>query len=111
MATDPSGFSISTTERDGTVIVLLRGELDLATAPDLEELLNEHLDAGQAVLVDLRELQFMDSSGLRVLVAAHARSSNGGPRFAMVRAPEGSEVAKIMTISGVGERFELIEEP
>jgi anti-anti-sigma factor len=111
MAMDPSGFSISTTERDGGVIVLVRGELDLATAPDLEEVVSERMDAGQEVVVDLRELQFMDSSGLRVLVAAHARSTNGGPRFAMVRAREGTEVAKIMSISGVDERLELVDEP
>jgi anti-anti-sigma factor len=111
MAMDPSGFSISTTERDGGVIVLVRGELDLATAPDLEEVVSERMDAGQEVVIDLRELQFMDSSGLRVLVAAHARSTNGGPRFAMVRAREGSEVAKIMSISGVDERLELVDEP
>jgi anti-anti-sigma factor len=111
MAMDPSGFSISTTERDGGVIVLVRGELDLATAPDLEEVVSDRMDAGQEVVVDLRELQFMDSSGLRVLVAAHARSTNGGPRFAMVRAREGTEVAKIMSISGVDERLELVDEP
>ena len=73
MAFDPTGFSISTSDRDGRAVVVIRGELDLATAPDLEAALPERLDAGQDVVVDLRELEFMDSTGLRVLVAAHAR--------------------------------------
>ena len=87
MAFDPTGFSISTSERDGRAVVVPRGELDLATAPELDAVVNERLDAGQDVVMDLRELAFMDSTGLRVLVAAHARveSADGGPTFLVVR--------------------------
>ena len=73
MAFDPTGFSISISDRDGRAVVVIRGELDLATAPDLEAALTGRLDAGQDVVVDLRELAFMDSTGLRVLVASHVR--------------------------------------
>jgi anti-anti-sigma factor len=111
MAMDPGGFSISTSDRDGRAIVLVRGELDLATAPDLEEVVCERLDAGQEVVLDLRELDFMDSSGLRVLVTAHARAVDGGPRFAVVRPPEGGAVAKILAIAGVDQELELVDEP
>jgi anti-anti-sigma factor len=111
MAMDPGGFSISTSDRDGRAIVLVRGELDLATAPDLEEVVSERMDAGQEVVLDLRELEFMDSSGLRVLVVAHARAADGGPRFAVVRPPEGSAVAKILSIAGVDQELELLDEP
>jgi anti-anti-sigma factor len=110
MAMDPSGFSISTSDLDGRAVVVVRGELDLATAPDLEAVVGERLDAGQAVVVDLRELEFMDSSGLRVLVAAHARATDGGPSFRLVRPRHDGEVAKIMTLSGVDQEFELIDE-
>lgn len=111
MAIDPSGFSISTSEGDRRVVVTIRGELDLATAPELETALLERLDAGQEVVLDLRELQFMDSSGLRVLVTAHARAADGGPRFAIVRPLAGTEVAKILDIAGIEQQLNVVEEP
>jgi anti-anti-sigma factor len=111
MAIDPSGFSISTSDSDGRAVVTIRGELDLATAPELETALLERLDAGDDVVLDLRELQFMDSSGLRVLVTAHARGADGGPRFAIVRPPAGSEVAKILEIAGIEPQLNVVDEP
>jgi anti-anti-sigma factor len=111
MAIDPSGFSISTSEHDGRAVVVVRGELDLATAPDLEAVVSERLDAGQEVVVDLRDLEFMDSSGLRVLVVAHTRATDSGGRFVIVRPPVGGEVAKIMSIAGIDLELELIDEP
>jgi anti-anti-sigma factor len=111
MAIDPSGFSISTSDSDGRAVVTVRGELDLATAPELETVVLGRLDAGQEVVLDLRDLQFMDSSGLRVLVTAHARAVDGGPQFAIVRAAAGSEVAKILDIAGVEQQLNVLDEP
>jgi anti-anti-sigma factor len=111
MAIDPGGFSISTSDLDGRAVVVVRGELDLATAPDLEQIVTQRLDAGQEVVLDLRELEFMDSSGLRVLVGAHTRATDHGPSFLIVRPRAGSEVAKIMTIAGIDQELRLIDEP
>ena len=111
MAIDPGGFSISTSDVDGRAVIIVRGELDLATAPDLEEIVTERLDAGQEVVLDLRELEFMDSSGLRVLVGAHTRATDGGPPFVIVRPRADGEVAKIMTIAGIDQELRLIDEP
>ena len=110
MAIDPSGFSISTSNDNGRSVLVVRGELDLATAPDLEEAVFEHLDAGHEVVVDLRELAFMDSSGLRVLVKGHTRAVEGGPRFLIVRPREGTEVAKILTIAGLSQQLDHVDE-
>jgi len=90
MATPPEEFAISADQRDGSVQLTLRGELDLATAPELEQLVNERIDAGDEVVVDLRALEFMDSSGIRVLVAAHARAGRVGTTLVIVRPPPGS---------------------
>jgi anti-sigma B factor antagonist len=110
MAIDPSGFSISISDRNGRAVVAVRGELDLATAPELETVLLERLDGGDEVVLDLRELQFMDSSGLRVLVTAHARASDGGPQFAIVRPPADSEVARIIDIAGVEQQLNVLDD-
>jgi anti-anti-sigma factor len=109
MSFDPPGFGISTSELDGRSVVTIRGELDLATAPDLEQAINERLDAGDAVIVDLRELQFMDSTGLRVLVHAHARAGEQG-RFSIVRPPPGGPIAKILAIAGVESQLDVVDD-
>jgi len=111
MATPPEEFAIAADERDGRAHLVLRGELDLATAPQLEDLVNERLDAGQEVVVDLRALEFMDSSGIRVLVAAHARAGRTGTRIVVVRPPRTSAVAKIIDVSGLDGELNIVDDP
>jgi anti-anti-sigma factor len=58
--------------RDGErVVVAVRGEVDMATAPRLRAALERAAAEASEVRVDLREVQFMDSTGLSALVAAH----------------------------------------
>jgi anti-sigma B factor antagonist len=111
MATPPDEFSIATRDRGGRAHLTLRGELDLATAPELEQLVNERLDAGQEVVVDLRGLEFMDSSGIRVLVAAHARAVRTGGRLFVARPASGTAVAKIIEVSGLDGELNIVDDP
>jgi anti-anti-sigma factor len=69
LAEDPGG--------DGERVIRLRGELDIESAPDLERVLLRSRPAGQRVVVDLTELKFMDSTGLRVLLRARAAADDG----------------------------------
>jgi anti-anti-sigma factor len=62
---------------DGERVIRLRGELDIESAPDLERVLLRSRPAGQRVVVDLTELKFMDSTGLRVLLRARAAADEG----------------------------------
>jgi anti-sigma B factor antagonist len=111
MATPPEEFSIAASDRHGRAHLTLRGELDLATAPELEQLVNERLDGGQEVVVDLRALEFMDSSGIRVLVAAHARAGRNGTRLFVVRPGPGTAVAKIVEVSGLDGELNILDDP
>jgi anti-sigma B factor antagonist len=111
MATPPDEFSIAESDREGRALLTLRGELDLATAPELEQLVNERLDAGQDVVVDLRGLDFMDSSGIRVLVAAHARAARNDTRLFVVRPADGTAVAKIVDVSGLDGELRIVDDP
>ena len=111
MATPPEEFSISVAEVDGRAQMTLRGELDLATAPELEQLLTERIDASQEVVVDLRGLEFMDSSGIRVLVAAHARAGRTGTRVLVVRPEADSAVAKIVQVAGLDRELNILDAP
>jgi len=89
------------------VVLALAGELDLAGAATLERELAE-LDAG-AVVVDLRELAFMDSSGLRALVLAARQLEEAGRRFALV--PGAAHVMRVFEITGMDERLEFVDDP
>jgi anti-anti-sigma factor len=111
MATPPDEFSIAASDRDGRAHMTLRGELDLATAPELEQLVNERLDTGQDVVVDLRGLEFMDSSGIRVLVAAHARAARNDARLFVVRPGPATAVAKIVEVSGLDGELHIVDDP
>jgi anti-sigma B factor antagonist len=111
MATPPEDFAISTSEIGGRAQLTLRGELDLATAPELEQILMERIDQSQDVVVDLRGLEFMDSSGIRVLVAAHARAGRGGTQVFIVRPEPDSAVAKIVDVAGLDRELNILDDP
>jgi anti-anti-sigma factor len=70
----------------GSSRICVRGELDLAGAPELGRLLAAEREAGHDLVVDLRELTFIDSSGLAVLVWA-AQSAAGSGRALRLRPP------------------------
>jgi len=71
----------------GTLTVALDGELDIATAPPLEQLLTEvERDRWPTVVFELRQLSFIDSSGIRALLSAHRRIGRLGGRL-VVRHP------------------------
>lgn len=83
------GRLVLRSERDGdTHVVELLGELDIAGAPALdEELLRVESEDAPSILVDLRGLEFIDSTGLRLLVMAAERSKDSG-RLALLRGPD-----------------------
>ena len=66
-------FELHERPRDGCVCLKVTGELDLATAPRLEERLRQLRGENRPVRVDLSELEFMDSTGLHVLIDAANR--------------------------------------
>jgi len=96
-------------ERDGLIRIELRGELDLATAPQVEEAL-EGAESAEPPLIalDLSQLSFLDSSGLRTIVAADGRAREAGRRLAVVKGPEA--VQRVFTITGLEDRLELVED-
>jgi anti-sigma B factor antagonist len=65
---EPPAFRLDVRPGRARTVVATAGEVDVATAGDLSDALREHLAAGP-VLLDLSELTFMDSSGVRALDA------------------------------------------
>jgi anti-sigma B factor antagonist len=104
------GFSIETSEVGGGLLVRPLGELDLATTPELERLVLGRLAEGRAVVLDLRGLEFMDSGGVRVLVAASARAAAEGAPLRIVRPEPGSPVERIIVVSGIDRALPFVDE-
>lgn len=105
----PASFSVDTTEAEGRLVVTARGELDLATAPALEEVLLPALQGGGSVVLDLRPLEFMDSTGVRVIVAAHVASGESGGSLVLVRTDPAGPVGRVLEISGLDGILEFVD--
>src|SRR3712207_8104179 len=82
-------FAIDIDEREDRVVLTPRGELDMASAPELEQAVMPRLQDGAWVVLDLRSLDFIDSSGLRVVVGAHRLAEEHGGRLTSVRGAPG----------------------
>ncbi|MBR3306392.1 MAG: STAS domain-containing protein [Lachnospiraceae bacterium] len=88
-------------EKNGTELkVALAGRLDTTTATDLEKQLKEELDGVSQVILDLAELEYISSAGLRVLLAVH-KNMQGVGTFKLVNATEA--VKEIFDITGFSD--------
>jgi anti-sigma B factor antagonist len=76
-------LSIVVEQHGQRTIVRLAGELDIVTAPELENALRS---ANSEIIVDLADLTFVDASGLRVLASAGTREERRGDRLVVVNA-------------------------
>ena len=77
----------------------MHGELDIATAPELVDLLHRLRHHGHAVTLDLAEVTFMDSTGLTTLMDAHLAAANNGWSFE-IRRPSRA-VRRVFELAGV----------
>ena len=75
-------------ERDGAIVVALRGEVDLGTSPAAREVLLEQVASGRTVIVDLSGVSYIDSSGVASLVEAFQGARRGGSRFGLAAVSE-----------------------
>jgi len=91
----------------GAAWVYAAGELDIFTASQLEQTLDEALQGARLVVLDLRELSFVDSAGVHVIVDAGVRARRAGSRLMVVRAS--SQVDAVFTLIGVTEDVEIYD--
>jgi anti-sigma B factor antagonist len=93
----PRDFRVQVRRKGGAALIAVSGELDLASGPALESELDK-VTAPETtlVVVDLRELEFMDSTGLSIIVRAHQRLA---------------QVQRLLDLTGVAERVRLVGTP
>ena len=78
-------LGVETTEYGGAAVLVLRGEIDIATAPQFRQAMVEAADrVGAVVVVDLDQVEFIDSTGLGVLVGGLKRARTSGGDLVLV---------------------------
>lgn len=101
-------FAIAVAREGDTITLVVSGELDLQTASRLEDSLDPPAPGGR-LLLDLRSLSFMDSSGVRVLMSMDVRSRAEGWTFVIVRGP--GPVQRVLDLCRVSERVLTVRHP
>ena len=103
-------FDLRVVRGDSRMRIAPVGELDIATSPQLEEAIARATSEPVSELVlDLRELTFMDSTGLRVMVSADARARDDSRRLAIVQGPEA--VHRVFRITGLDDHLDIVDTP
>jgi anti-anti-sigma factor len=93
-------FTCATTALDGVVTVVPEGELDLATAPLLDATLRREAGgAASAIVVDLRGLTFIDSTGVSLLLRWTRESATSGRGFRLI--PGSEPIQRVFAMTGL----------
>jgi len=101
-------FAIDDRVIDGSPVLAVSGEIDISTAPALRDrLVSLALDGPATVVVDLRQVTFLDSTALGVLVSALKRLRENGGGLRLVVA--GGSVARVLEITGLAKVFPIFE--
>jgi anti-sigma B factor antagonist len=102
-------LSVRVIANDATPTLALSGELDLANAETFAaELERVESDAPTMITVDMQELEFIDSTGIAVLVAAHRRLNDGGLRIRLVRS-RASAVRRVLDVTGLDAELPFVD--
>jgi anti-anti-sigma factor len=102
-------LEVTTQDSGGQVTVSLKGELDLSSVGKVEEELKRVEAEGPSLLVlDLSQLTFLDSTGLRAVVTADERARGDGRRLVIVRGPDA--VQRVFSITRLEERLDMVDD-
>jgi anti-sigma B factor antagonist len=102
-------LEVTTQDSGARVTISLKGELDLSSVGKVQEELRRVEAEEPALLVlDLSNLTFLDSTGLRAVVTADERAREQGRRLVVVRGPDA--VQRVFTITRLEERLEMVDD-
>ena len=104
-------LTLTTSHEQEAVRVALSGELDLSSALLFDEELRrieESDESADTLVLDLRPLKFMDSTGLRLILSAHSRARKTGRRLRII--PGGDAIRRIFRLTGVWKRLDIVED-
>ncbi len=103
-------FEVDISEGRLGPVAVISGEVDLAVAEAVEERIRTTLaDEPEVLVLDLRQVDFLDSSGLRVVLALDHDQRERGARLVVVRG--GRRVARVMELTGADRQLEMVDDP
>ncbi|HET7048968.1 MAG TPA: STAS domain-containing protein [Solirubrobacteraceae bacterium] len=105
----PARLDVRRVDHPLGVVLTLRGELDLATAPVLQERLDHAMRGKAAVVIDLSRLRFIGSCGLDLLVRAERHLRDSGVQLVLVRGPRA--VHRVFALTSLDSHFEFCDSP
>jgi anti-anti-sigma factor len=105
----PGNFDVATDRRPSALVVAPRGEIDLATVDLVRDAVERDHQQGEDVVLDLREVGFMDTSGLRYVLELVERASRDGFDVRLVRGPR--PVQRVFEVAGLEPRLPFVDDP
>ena len=102
-------LTIDTERRNGATHLVLAGELDIASAEGFDERLAAHEHEAPVLVLDLRRVEFIDSTGIRALIVADERARTNGRRLVVVRGSQA--VDRLFSVTQLDERLEIVDDP
>ena len=100
MTHDQLNIDLKTEDSGETLVLRLRGSLDIATAPTVRAALTQATDdGGRHLIVDLTQLEFLDSTGLGVLIGAHRRAAEHSGSFRLI--VNDGPISRLLNITGL----------
>jgi anti-anti-sigma factor len=103
----PGNFDVATRRQGSALVVAPRGEIDLATVDIVRDAVDRDRQSGQDLVLDLREVGFMDTSGLRYVLELVDRGPREGFGVQLVRGP--SAVQRVFEVSGLEPRLPFVD--
>ena len=103
-ATEPQPLTVEVQVDDGVPVLVVRGELDVYSAPALDAAVDQALqDGARSLVLDLGQVGFIDSSGLRSIIRAR-KEAGDGPEAVRIRNPQPATV-RLLDITGLTDHF------
>ena len=100
----PVEFGVTVRRHSTATRVCVRGELDLTTVGELDTVLRDHRGSGRSVILDLSELSFIGSTGLRVIMDAQTHANRDGWNLSLD--PDVPDtVGRLLDLTGVRDTF------
>jgi len=102
-------FDARTEQHNGMTVVTFTGDLDIASEDDATAALEAAIGNGAVLVADLRELAFLDSTGVRVLLLAHLHAQERGMRFGVARGD--GMIRRLLDVTRIDQRFPVVDDP
>lgn len=101
----PDRAAVATAERTDSAVIRVWGELDTATGPELAAALAVQAARRRSTLLDLRGVDFMDSTGIRLLLQSNELARRDGLGFELIPS---EAVARTLEVAGLRDRFACV---